>query len=100
MNSSTTKLLKQFYVDGGTFYTHGSMIQPMGKFQVTRSHIESFWNTYCEELATNPDIILGVAEKPQNNVPVIGDIDIKIKEDKLPDDVDLMDGHLYTPNKP
>lgn len=99
MNSSTTKLLKQFYVDGGTFYTHGSMIQPMGKFQVTRSHIESFWNTYCEELAANPDIILGVAEKPQNNVPVIGDIDIKIKEDKLPDDVDLLDGHLYTPQQ-
>lgn len=99
MNSSTTKLLKQFYVDGGTFYTHGSMIQPMGKFQVTRSHIESFWNTFCEELHDNPDIILGVAEKPQNNVPVIGDIDIKIKEDKLPDQVDLKDGHLYTPQQ-
>ena len=99
MNSSTTKLLKQFYVDGGTFYTHGSMIQPMGKFQVTRSHIEPFWNTFCEELHDNPDIILGVAEKPQNNVPVIGDIDIKIKEDKLPDQVDLKDGHLYTPQQ-
>jgi P4 family phage/plasmid primase-like protien len=94
MNSSTTKYLKQFYVDGGTFYTHGSMIQPMGKFQVTRSHIETFWKTYCDELKANPDVTLGVAEKPQNNVPVISDIDIKIKETNLPDDVDL-EGHLY-----
>ena len=42
----------------------------------------------------HPDVTLGVAEKPQNNVPVISDIDIKIKEDNLPDDVDL-EGHLY-----
>jgi P4 family phage/plasmid primase-like protien len=71
----------------------------MGKFQVTRSHIETFWNTYCEELINKPDIILGVAEKPQNNVPVIGDIDIKIKETHLPDYVDLANGHLYTPEQ-
>ena len=99
MNSATSQFLKQFYVDGGTFYNLGSMIQPMGKFQVTRSHIETFWNTYCEELINNPDIILGVAEKPQNNVPVIGDIDIKIKECNLPDHVDLANGHLYTPEQ-
>ena len=95
MNSLTTKYLKQFYVDGGTFYTHGSMIQPMGKFQVTRSYIENFWTTFCDELSRNPDIILGVAEKPQNNIPVIADLDIKIKDDNLPDDVDL-EGHLYS----
>lgn len=96
MNSNTTRFLKQFYVDGGVFYTHGSMIQPMGRFQVTRSHIETFWSTYCDDLASNPDIILGVAEKPQNNVPVIGDIDIKVKDCFVPDYVDLNSGHLYT----
>jgi P4 family phage/plasmid primase-like protien len=94
MNSRTTSFLKQHYVDGGTFYTHGSMIQPLGRFQITRSYIEDFWEIYQDEIFNNPNLILGIQEKPINNTPVLADIDIKIKEDKLPDDIDLRH-HLY-----
>lgn len=94
MNSRIITFLKQHYVEGGTFYTHGSMIQPLGRFQITRSYIEDFWKIYQDDVFNNPDIIIGIQEKPLNNVPVLADIDIKVKEENLPDYIDLRD-HLY-----
>ena len=91
MNSTISKFLKQFYVDG-VFFTHVSLIQPKGKFQLNRGKVEEFWELYCKETNEKDELIIGVAEKIQNNLPVLVDIDIKIKES---DNIDFGE-HLYT----
>ena len=42
MNPSIEEILRNHYVDG-TFHTHVSMIQPKGKFQLSRDGLEAFW---------------------------------------------------------
>lgn len=75
----------------GDYHTHVSMIQPLGKFQISRSNMENFWEKYCadvedtdEDEKNDEKISYGIAEKIQTYLPVLVDIDIKIKytEDK------------------
>ena len=49
MNSSLSKFLKKMYVDG-VYYTHVSMINPRGKYQLNRDSFEEFWKLYNEAL--------------------------------------------------
>lgn len=91
MESSIEQLLRDHYVDG-VFHTHVSMIQPKGKFQFDRQGLEDFWTEYSNVLETVNNPLIGVAEKPQHYLPVLGDIDIKVREI---DGIDLGD-HLYT----
>jgi len=91
--SVATKSVKDFlrnnYVDG-IFHTHVSMIQPKGRFLFNREGLESFWELYHKS-----DEVLGIAEMPQTYIPVLVDVDLKVK---------LEDGekcwkngeHLYT----
>ena len=72
-------ILKKNYTDG-VFHTHVSLIQPKGKFLFNREGFENFWELYCELIKNNKEAIVGIAEKPQSYLPVLGDIDIKIKE--------------------
>lgn len=91
MNKSIEQLLRDNYVDG-VFHTHVSMVQPKGKFQFNRQKLEEFWDTYCMMINENKNVIVGVAEKPQHYLPVLADIDIKIKDIG---DIDFGE-HLYT----
>ena len=91
MNATIGNLLRDHYVDG-VFHTHVSLINPMGKFQFNRQDLETLWNSYCEVLKNEEDVILGVAEKPQQFLPILVDIDIKIKEMEGDDIIDK----LYT----
>lgn len=85
------QILRENYVDG-VFHSHVSMIQPKGKFNFTREKLEKFWDVYCNNINTDKDIIVGVAEKPQHYLPVLVDIDIKMRNDE-----DFIPGeHLYT----
>ena len=81
MNSVITNFLKNYRVDG-RLYTHVSMIQPKGKYQLSQQNLEKFWNVYSEELYNN-SITCGIAEKSQHYLPVLVDIDLKQKEDEL-----------------
>lgn len=72
-------ILKKNYTDG-VFHTHVSLIQPKGKFLFNREGFEKFWECYCKLIKNNNESIVGIAEKPQSYLPVLGDIDIKIKE--------------------
>ena len=70
----------------GEYHTHVSMIQPLGKFQISRSNMENFWEKYCADIEENghidsdsEKICYGIAEKVQTYLPVLVDIDIKIK---------------------
>ncbi len=91
MVPSIEKILKDHYVDG-VFHTHVSMIHPKGSFQFSRQDLEMFWDVYIKKLGEDPNMIVGVAEKPQHYLPVLVDVDLKIKDS---DEVDYGD-HLYT----
>jgi len=91
MNPSVEQILRENYVDG-VFHTHVSMLQPRGKFQFNREKLEDFWDVYCNKILEDENAIVGVAEKPQHYLPVLADIDLKVKET---DDLDFEE-HLYT----
>jgi len=90
MISSVEQILRENYVDG-VFHTHVSMLQPRGKFQFNREKLESFWEVYCTKILEDEDAIVGVAEKPQHYMPVLADVDLKVKET---DDIEFAE-HLY-----
>lgn len=91
MKTSLTELLKNSFVDG-VFHTHVSMIQPCGKYMFNREKQEKFWEIYCEMLENDKNVVVGIAEKPQQYLPVLVDVDLKIR-----DDLDIEYGdNLYT----
>jgi len=79
MNPSVEKILREHHVDG-VFHTHVSMVQPRGKFQFNRQKLEDFWSAYCKKIVDEEDAIIGVAEKPQHYLPVLADVDLKVKD--------------------
>ena len=46
---SVHKILENTRVNGD-YHTHVSMIQPMGKFQISREKMDHFWNIYCNDI--------------------------------------------------
>jgi hypothetical protein len=60
------------------------MINPTGSFQINRSIMESFWESYCTAIKEEEKISFGIAEKIQVHFPVLVDFDIKLPftEDK------------------
>jgi len=79
MIPSVEKILREHHVDG-VFHTHVSMVQPRGKFQFNRQKLEDFWSAYCKKIVDEEDAIIGVAEKPQHYLPVLADVDLKVKD--------------------
>jgi phage/plasmid-associated DNA primase len=84
MEPSIETILRQNYTDG-IYHTHVSLIQPHGKYQFNRQTLEEFWKNYCD-LIESKTFNLGVAEKPQQHVPVLVDIDLKMDVEKFEDD--------------
>ena len=78
-------ILKQNTIDSSdtNWHTHVSMVQPRGKFQFNRKSNEEFWDLYCSYIQSNPDGIIGIAEKPQLYTPVRVDIDLKLEDTKV-----------------
>uniref|UniRef100_A0A6C0D0F3 SF3 helicase domain-containing protein n=1 Tax=viral metagenome TaxID=1070528 RepID=A0A6C0D0F3_9ZZZZ len=90
------EILKAHYVESA-FFTHISMLQPKGKFQFNRQELEEFWVSYCNLIKNNKNAIVGVAEKPQYYLPVLCDLDIKVKENELEGlGLTIDNNHLYT----
>jgi phage/plasmid-associated DNA primase len=77
MNSSIETILKQTY-STGVYHTHVSLIEPRGKFLFSRQVLEEFWNHYCHDIEKK-NFVYGLAEKPQQYVPVLADVDLKIE---------------------
>ena len=57
------------------YHTHVSMDQPKGKFLIDRNASESFWKEYLDDIYSGKSY--SIAEKPQNIMPVLVDVDIK-----------------------
>jgi hypothetical protein len=79
------KILRENYTDSA-LHTHVSLIKPKGKYQLGRSSFSAFWDSYCSAIYTHgTDIKIGIAEKPQEYLPVIVDVDLRIREEYFPD---------------
>lgn len=80
MDPTIKDILKSTYTDG-VFHTHVSMMNPKGKFQFNRHALETFWDTYCTILDKTEDPQVGIAEKPMQYLPVLVDVDLKIRDE-------------------
>jgi P4 family phage/plasmid primase-like protien len=61
------------------FHTHVSMVNPKGKFQMNIGAYESFWDAYCNYAQSGASGV-GLAEKSQQFLPVLVDVDIKLPD--------------------
>jgi P4 family phage/plasmid primase-like protien len=97
MESQVLEILKKCKSDN-LFQTHVSLF-PKGRFSIPRTKIDNFWNTFCNVLESNPDVKLGVAEKPQPYLPVLVDVDISrnltISEDDTEEDIEKKLTEIY-----
>lgn len=84
MEPSVINILKSYRVNDST-HTHVTVFTPKDKYRLSRDVIDSFWLHYCKALNLNDSVILGIAEKPQDYIPVMADIDIKVEnlEDEI-----------------
>lgn len=59
-----------------SFFSHVSLIQPKGKFSLwSRDTLESFWALY--QKAVIDGTVVGIAEVPQQFIPVLVDVDLQ-----------------------
>ena len=86
---SVSKILENTRVNGD-YHTHVSMVQPLGKFQISKNNIDNFWEKYCTDIFEynkrngveeddEKSSIYGIAERVQTYIPVLVDVDIKLK---------------------
>ena len=80
MDPTIKKILKTNHVDG-IFHTHVSLIRPKGKFQFNRQTLEEFWEAYCNFINSCEDPVIGIAEKSQQYLPVLVDVDLRIRDE-------------------
>lgn len=76
MATQIEKLLADFYVTESHF-THVSMIQPKGKYNLTWKRTEEFWKLYCDQCVDSSAPAIGIGEVVPEYLPVIVDIDLK-----------------------
>ena len=79
MEISIQQILRQNKVKG-VFHTHVSMGQTNGSYAFNRQDLEQFWKVYMKNIHSESGQNIGIAEKPQHYLPVLGDIDIKVRE--------------------
>jgi P4 family phage/plasmid primase-like protien len=93
MDLSIQKILREHKVKG-VFHTHVSMGQTKGRYQFNRTDLEEFWKVYGKTIheSTGTSSNICIAEKPQHYLPILGDIDIKVRET---DEVEV-DDELHT----
>ena len=90
MNTNVASILSRNIAEG-VHYSHGSMINPTGNYQLNRHVLEEFWTAYCTEIETG-NYAFGIGEVSDQYIPVLVDVDLKIKEDDNPFD----SNNLYT----
>jgi len=63
------------------FFTHVSLIQPKGKYSLSRSVLRKFWELYCKIILTGEFVDLGIAESQSQQMysSVLVDIDLKFE---------------------
>ena len=90
MQSTVFSILCRNKTDG-VHYSHVSMMDPFGTFQLNRHVLEEFWEQYCSDIDTG-NYKYGIAEVSDQHMPVLVDIDLKIEEASNP----FTSSNLYT----
>ena len=91
-HQSINKLLSNHRVTG-VHHSHVSMGRIKGCYNFTRQDEEHFWKVYMREIMENPETICGIAEKPRPIIPVVVDVDIKLRETE---DTEYDDDEIHT----
>lgn len=89
MTKPIEDILRSRYEDEQNVSTHVSMINPKGKFTLSRRDYSMFWDSYCNSIINGK--VLGIAEQMSIYMPILSDIDIKIENNDSLDDKE----HLY-----
>ena len=80
--------------DAITEFNMVSLIEPKGRFYISRDVRDLFMDEYCRYVSKEEVPQVGLAEKPETYIPILVDIDIKVKET---DDTD-METSVYSDN--
>lgn len=83
MDQALKTLLRKNRDETGVWNTHVSLISPKGKYCLDRKNLEIFWKIYCDYISQNENAIIGIAEKSQQYLPILVDVDLKIQDDML-----------------
>ena len=74
MDRSIVNFLNKFKVDKSTHYSHVGLFYPKGRFQFTRDSFEKLFEIYATCKGKK-----GIAEKPDQYLPMLADIDLKLE---------------------
>jgi P4 family phage/plasmid primase-like protien len=85
MDNKVKEMLFEHKVKGVS-HTHVSMGKIKGRYQFNRKDLEIFWDEYSKIIKQNGYSDIGIAEKPQHYLPVMADIDIKVRESSSEND--------------
>lgn len=76
MDTNTVKSILAKCSTNEILYTHVSLSG--GKYSMPRQELEKFWSAYCQDISDGK-YVYELGEKPGRELPVIGDIDLKIE---------------------
>src|SRR4051812_43798710 len=82
MEKNLLQFVKKHYSKIDNEYSHVSLNEPIGKFNITRRYTEEFWKKYQDAVQSTPDMVSCLAERPGYYFPVYNDTDIKIPYDE------------------
>ena len=80
MNKEIAEYLADFKSDSNRIFTHVSMISPNSRFVIDGDNIEEFLELYSSLLLEKgEDFVAGIAERYQECLPILVDIDISFE---------------------
>lgn len=82
MNTRVSSILSRNVAEGA-HHSHCSMISPTRNYQMNRHVLEDFWEAYCTDIENN-NFVYGLGEVSDQYIPVLVDIDLRIKEEDNP----------------
>ena len=82
MNKTLSDYLSEFKSDSNRIFTHVSMISPNCRYVIDGDNIDKFMDTYASLLLKHKDnFIAGIAERYQDCLPILVDVDISFEND-------------------
>lgn len=81
MNKILTEYLSDFKSDSNRIFTHVSMISPNSRFVIDGDNIDAFMDKYSSLLFNEDDFVAGIAERYQDCLPILVDVDISYEYD-------------------
>lgn len=79
MDPELWKFLTKFHTNSDNYNFSGQLSPWLGKFNVERLDLDSFWKIYCDSVIKNPTLVYGIGERPNECLPLLADIDLDTK---------------------